>query len=198
MSRQPSRILDPARTVPQRGRRRIAAVAFLLGGLMLGAIVPASVFAATTPTVATDGSSTTACTGGAWPYAVQGVQTIVAGTAAGDHLWHDATGWHLRMTHVGTARVIFSGTIHANRPLNVHGFRLERGDTFTVSADGLSVTYRFANHGRIDGLDFTTDCATRLGVRGRLNGVLLPVRRIWLGHAGRHPLQNPFVILRRA
>ena len=33
---------------------------------------------------------------------------------------------------------------------------------------------------------------------GGLNGVLLPVRRIWIGHYGRHPLQNPFVILRRA
>jgi hypothetical protein len=31
-----------------------------------------------------------------------------------------------------------------------------------------------------------------------MNGVLLPCRRIWLGHAGVHPLQNPFAIYRRA
>ena len=28
-------------------------------------------------------------------------------------------------------------------------------------------------------------------------GVKLPIGRIWIGRAGRHPLQNPFVILRQ-
>jgi hypothetical protein len=102
------------------------------------------------------------------------------------------------VTHAGTAAVGFSGTIRANQPLHVSGYALEPGDTFTVSADRLSVTYRFRNHGRVDGLNVTTECATRLGISGRMNGVLLPVRRIWIGHGGRHPLQNPFVILRRA
>ena len=180
-----------------RGLRRLATL--VLGATVLAALAaPASAFAATPIVAATDGASTTACTGGAWPYAVQGMPAVHAGSAAGDYLWHDTTGWHLRVTHVGTAAVGFSGTIHANRPLHVHGFRLESGDRFTVSADGLSVSYRFVNHGALDGLDFTTDCATRLGVGARMNGALLPVRRIWIGHAGRHPLQNPFVILRRA
>lgn len=176
-----------------------------LAGLLLGAsalsvalIAPSGAFAATPTSTATDGATATACAGGAWPYAVQGAPVLLAGSAAGDHLWHDATGWHLRVTHPGTYAAGFSGTIRANRPLHVAGFRLEGGDTFTVSADGLSVSYRFVNHGRLDGLDFTTECATRLGVSARMNGALLPVRRIWLGHAGRHPLQNPFVVLRRA
>jgi len=52
--------------------------------------------------------------------------------------------------------------------LTVKGYILEAGDTFTVSADKLSVTYRFKNYGRLDGLDFTTACATRLGVSGRM------------------------------
>jgi hypothetical protein len=93
---------------------------------------------------------------------------------------------------------VFSGTIRANQKLNVTGYHLESEDSFTVSADGLSVTYRLVNHGALDGLDFTTDCATRLGSSGRLNGALLPARRVWVGHTGRHPLGNPFVILRRA
>lgn len=186
-----------ARPARRRTGRQLAAAILALAALSVAMIVPASTFAATGPT-ATDGASATTCTAGAWPYAVQGAPVIVAGSAAGDHLWHDATGWHLRVTHPGTYPVIFSGTIRANRPLHVHGFRLETGDAFTVSADGLSVSYRFRNHGRLDGLDFTTECATRLYVSSRMNGALLPVRRIWLGHAGRHPLQNPFVILRAA
>ena len=52
------------------------------------------------------------------------------------------------------------------------------------------------NYGRIDGLDFRTACATRLWFKGSMAGNKLPPGRIWIGRAGRHPLQNPFVILR--
>ncbi len=192
---QPTRMsAEPAR----RRRPRVLALALGTVALAIGLIAPATTFAATPAAVATDGSSATACTAGAWPAAVQGMPAVHAGSAAGDYLWHDATGWHLRVTHVGTAGITFSGTIRANQKLHVTGFRLERGDAFRVSADGLSVSYRFVNHGALDGLNFTTACATRLGVSGRMSGALLPVRRIWVGHAGRHPLQNPFVIVRRA
>ena len=184
-------------TTPHRRVRRLG-LGLGLAALLLALAAPAGASAATSPARRTDGVTTAACTGGAWPLSVQGKPPVVAGSAAGDYLWHDATGWHLRVTHVGTGLVTFSGTIRANTPLHVKGFALETGDTFTVSADGLSVSYRFHNHGRLDGLDFTTECATRLGFGGRMNGVLLPVRRIWIGHYGRHPLQNPFVILRRA
>jgi hypothetical protein len=177
-------------------RRRSGGIALGLAAALLGLMLPATVAAATTAPL-TDGS-TAACTGGAWPLSVQGKPPFAAGSAAGDYIWHDATGWHLRVTHVGTGLVGFSGTIRANKPLHVKGYALEPGDTFTVSADRLSVTYRFRNYGHLDGLDFTTECATRLGFSGRMNGSLLPVRRIWLGHYGRHPLQNPFVIYRRA
>ena len=189
---------SPSGAAPRRRRPRAIAVGLGLIALAAGLLAPTAAFAATPTVAATDGTTTAACSGGAWPDAVQGAPVLLAGSAAGDHLWHDATGWHLRVTHPGTYAVGFSGTIRANRPLRVTGHRLETGDTFTVSADRLSVTYRFVNHGRVDGLDFTTACATRLGVSARMNGALLPVRRIWLGRAGRHPLQNPFVILRRA
>jgi hypothetical protein len=201
MTMQDAATPHPNRMSPESARRRrprVLALAFGTVALAIGLIAPATTFAATPTAVSTDGSSATACTAGAWPAAVQGMPAIHAGSAAGDYLWHDAAGWHLRVTHVGTAGVTFSGTIRANQKLHVTGFRLERGDAFTVSADGLSVSYRFVNHGALDGLNFTTACATRLGVSGRMSGALLPVRRIWVGHFGRHPLQNPFVILRRA
>jgi hypothetical protein len=191
---------DPSSPRPtvRRGPLRLAAFVLALSALSIGLILPSSALAATSTVPATDGTTATACTGGPWPFAVQGMPALHAGSPAGDYLWHDATGWHLRVTHVGTYGVTFSGTIRANKPLHVKGVALEPGDSFAVSADRLSVTYRFRNYGRLDGLDFTTECATRLGVGGRMNGALLPVRRIWIGHAGRHPLQNPFVIYRRA
>lgn len=190
-------------TTPRRSRagspRRRQAILFLAAGLLaLSVAMPASAAAATSTLAATDGGSATACTGGAWPATVQGAPAVHAGSAAGDYLWHDAAGWHLRVTHANTLKVGFSGTIRANKPLTVRGYRLETGDTFTVSADRLSVSYRFANYGGLDGLDFTTECATRLGVTARMSGALLPVRRIWIGRAGRHPLQNPFAIVRVA
>jgi hypothetical protein len=192
VSGAPSTPVVPRRRSP----RRLATLALGLAALTGTLLVPATAAAATPTATLSDGS--TACGGGAWPRAVQGMPAVHAGSAAGDYLWHDGTGWHLRVTHPGTSLVGFSGTIRANQKLHVRGYHLETGDTFTVSADGLSVSYRFRNHGRLDGLDFTTECATRLGIGGRLNGVLLGVRRIWLGHYGVHPLQNPFVIARRA
>lgn len=177
-------------------RRRLVGLALGLVTLTGALVAPATAAAATPTTSLVDGSAT--CGGGAWPRTVQGTPAVHAGSAAGDYIWHDALGWHLRVTHPGTYGVAFSGTIRANQKLHVRGFRLERGDTFAVSADGLSVTYRFRNHGRLDGLDFTTECATRLGFAGRMNGVPLSVRRIWIGHLGIHPLQNPFAVARRA
>ena len=101
-------------TVASAPRRRPRPLALAFGAIALasGLIAPASPFAATSP-AATDGTPATTCTGGPWPYAVQGMPAVHAGSAAGDYLWHDATGWHLRVTHPGTYGLGFSGTIRA-------------------------------------------------------------------------------------
>jgi hypothetical protein len=148
--------------------------------------------AATTPT-----SPTAVCDDGHWPATVQGVPTLWhAGAAAGDYLWHDAAGWHLRVTHRGTGRVVFAGRITSSAPLTAAPVRLETGDVFALSADRLTLTYRFVNHGRIDGLNFRTACARRITIGGSMNGSRLPVGRIWIGRSNLHPLENPFSITR--
>jgi hypothetical protein len=163
-----------------------------LGGTLLA---PATSLAATGSTAAT--TTTTVCTDGHWPAGVQGVPTLWhAGAAAGDYLWHDATGWHLRVTHRGTGRVVFSGRIVASAPMTAAPVRLEAGDLFAFSADHLTLTYRFVNHGRVDGLNFRTDCARRITVAGGMDGSKLGVARIWIGRGNHHPLENPFVITR--
>lgn len=176
-------------------RHRVLGVLVGLSAVVALAAAPAGVAAATVtaPTAAT----ATACTDGVWPFAVQGQPTLFkAGASAGDYLWHDASGWHVRVTHPGDSPVIFSGTIVASSPLDATPVKLEKNDTVTVGSDHRTITYRLVDYGAIDGFDFTTSCASHIVFAGRMDGVRLPPRRIWVGHADRHPLENPFVIRR--
>jgi hypothetical protein len=174
-------------------RRSLLGSLLVLGGLAAALLAPATTLAATPATTLV----TAACDDGHWPATVQGVPTLWrAGAAAGDYLWHDATSWHLRVTHRGTGRVVFSGRIVSSAPMTAAAVRLEAGDAFSLSADHLTLTYRFVNHGAVDGLNFWTDCARRLTFGGAMDGAKLPVGRIWIGRANRHPLENPFTITR--
>jgi hypothetical protein len=180
-----------------RLRLRIATGALGMAGVLGMLAAPVGVAAATTSAATAATTSATTCTDGHWPASVQGVPTTFkAGARAGDYLWHDSHGWHLRVTHPGSYGVVFSGTIHASAPLDADPVKLESSDAFTVSADRKTITYRFVNYGRINGLDFKTSCARALTVRGSMSGHKLLPARIWLGHYGRHPLSNPFVIIR--
>ena len=76
-----------------------------------------------------------------------------------------------------------------------HGYGLAKRIE-QISADRLTLTYRFINHGAVDGLNFQTACARRLTFSGSMAGVKLPISRIWIGRANHHPLQNPFSVTR--
>jgi len=122
--------------------------------------------------------------------------TFKAGGRAGDYIWHDSKGWHVRVTHPGSKGIVFSGTIHSSAPLDAAPVKLEKNDWIAVSADHKTITYRFTNYGYIDGFDFTTSCAKALSFRGLMGGHRLGIGHIWIGHNGRHPLENPFVVRR--
>jgi hypothetical protein len=185
-----------------RLRLRIATGALGMAGALAMLAAPVGVAAASpsptaAPTVATTTVATTACTNGHWPASVQGVPKVFkAGARAGDYIWHDRNGWHLRVTHAGSRGVVFSGVIRSSAPLTATGVKLEKNDHFTVSADLKSISYRFVNYGHIDGIDFKTSCAKQLSFRGAMAGHLLPIGRIWVGARGLHPLQNPFIVRR--
>jgi hypothetical protein len=177
-------------------RPRLVRVAVLPAALAAVLVLPGAA-AAATPSAATTAVAAGTCDAGRWPSRVQGKPaSLVAGARAGDYVWHDTRGWHLRVTHHGHAPLVFSGRIVANAPLSVAGVRLETGDSIALSADRMTITYRFTNHGLLDGLNLRTACATRLSFTGLMAGSKLPLGRIWIGRAGIHPLSNPFVITR--
>ena len=97
----------------------------------------------------------------AWPAWTNGRPANVdPKTAAGVYMWHDGTGWHIRVTHRGVARRTFSGElVTTGRFVGVSSVRLEGHDSRSVSPDHHTITFRFENHGAIDGLNFRTHCA---------------------------------------
>ena len=175
-------------------RRRLITGLLTVTALSGGLLVPAATIAAS-PASAT--VTAAACADTHWPVSVQGRPIkLHAGARGGDYIWHDARGWHLRVTHAGTGKVIFTGKIVSDAPMTVTPFRLENADGLVLSADKLTLTYRFRNYGRLDGLDLKTDCAQRLAISGSMAGKKLPTNRILLGRHGRHPLENRFVIVK--
>ena len=177
-------------------RRSLAASLLVLSGLTAALVAPAATFAAS-PDAAT--TTTTVCRETHWPVSVQGKPlTLKAGARAGDYIWHDSNGWHLRVTHPGSAKVTFTGRIVSSAPMTFKPARLERGDRITLSADRKTLTYKFYNYGKVDGFDFKTACAQRLRFSAAINGNKLSTSRIWLGRRGLHPLENPFVIIKIA
>ncbi len=175
-------------------RRRLITGLLTISALGAGLLVPAATFAASP---APSAEAAAVCPDTHWPASVQGRPVrLHAGARGGDYIWHDAKGWHLRVTHHGTKKVVFTGKIVSSAPMTVTPYRLENADGITLSADKLTLTYRFRNYGRLDGLDFKTDCAQRLAISGSMAGKKLPTSRIWLGRNGRHPLENRFVIVK--
>ena len=171
------------------------AVAVVTAGLV--AAVPTMAYADATgdPSVGTTDPSATTC--GALPSYVEGrpADLHVRG-AAGDYLWHDASGWHLRVTHRTTRRLVFRGVIVSSAPLTFARVRDEAHDKVTLSGDGTTLVFRFVNHGGIDGVDFTDGCASTLKLALAVNGRHLTRDRIYVGGQSVHPDHNPFAILR--
>jgi hypothetical protein len=166
---------------------------------LLAALLAASaLFVGTVGSVtATEPTTTPVTCDGHWPAATQGVpSTWKAGAVAGTYIWHDATGLHLRVTHRGTAKLVFAGKIVSDQPMRVQAVRLEGSDFVALSADHKTITYRVSNYGRVDGLNFQTACAAKLTFTLSAGGERLPRWRIFIGRNGAHPLQNPFSVTR--
>jgi hypothetical protein len=137
-----------------------------------------------------------AATCGTLPRAVQGDPVVRAGQAGAAYLFHDAHGWHLRVTHPGTSRMVVSGTITASRGISaLHTYRLERGDVVRV-VNGSTLAFRMTNVGRLDGVDFAAECSPAMRVDVAVNGTRATAGQVFLGAHRVHPASVPFTIRR--
>jgi hypothetical protein len=177
--------------------RTAAGLTAAVGVLGLAALAaPASASAAP----AAPSATAAACDRTAWEAPVQGVpHDFTAGVRGGDYLWHDAAGFHLRVTHKGDHRAVYTGVVTASAPMRIDPVRLEKGDVMTLSGNHRTLTFAFADYGRIDGVDFHTDCAASLRVdRLHVGNANLTRDRVYLGARKTHPSAVPFTVHRRA
>jgi hypothetical protein len=153
---------------------------------------------ASAATPAASSTAAAACERAPWADRVQGRPTgFTGGVRGGDYLWHDASGFHLRVTHRSGDRAVFTGVISSPTALRIDPVKLERGDVARLSANHRSLVFAFANYGHIDGVDFHTNCATSLTVSHLNTGnARLTPDRVYLGATKAHPAHIPFTVHR--
>ena len=161
---------------------------------------PAATTAAAPATSAAPAASPPAeCRGddGSWPAFTNGRPAgFDAGDQAGVYLWHDQDGWHLRVTHLGDGRQVYTGTITTRGTFDAERVADERNDIVRVGPEGHTLYFRFVNYGHIDGVDFTTHCAPALNVNLKGDGQELQTSEVRIGHDDTNPTSVPFVIQR--
>jgi len=193
---------QPAETKGEFMSRRVFMVAAGSFAAVAAAFAFATIPAGAATTVTAGASPSPSRSGGCdaapWVSVVQGFPTgFGAQSPGGDYLWHDAKGFHLRVTHKGTEKVVFAGVITSPVPMGMEPVKLEKGDVATLSKDKKTITYKFNDFGFVDGIDFHTACAPWLRVSGlTANGKKLPTGRVFLGAHRKHPSAIPFVIHR--
>lgn len=178
---------------------RLAAAAVTISAVAAVVAAPMTAYADTGTTAgdsSTTGASAPAC--GPLPSYVEGrpADLHVRG-AAGDYLWHDSSGWHLRVTHRTTNRMVFRGVIVASGPLTYQRVRDETRDKVVQSSDRTKLVFRFVNHGGIDGVDFADTCASTLKFVFAVNGHRVGRNGIYIGANSARPAHDPFVIARQ-
>jgi len=194
----------PAQNVDEKPARKRSVMRMTAVGAIAASLViagGASAFASTAgPTAASSPASavSTCLPGGhddAWPIWTDGRPSRDPGVT----VWHDAHGWHVRVTHNTLHDRVFSGEIRTTGELvDVHAVRLEGNDFLTVGPDRHTLRFRFNNYGGTDGFDFGTHCAPFLGLGFLSDGHVVPTARISIGATARHPAHDPFVITRTA
>jgi hypothetical protein len=113
---------------------------------------------------------------------------------AGVAVWHDAHGWHVRVTHKTLKDKVFSGTVATRATITaVTSVRLERNDYVKTGAGRHGIAFRFNNYGGIDGFDFQAPCGQAIEFGFTADGHRVPVGKIVLNARGRHPAHNPFL-----
>jgi hypothetical protein len=162
---------------------------FAVGGLVVVTLLAGTA-------VASGAATTSACPPtDHWPVVVDGKPMRDPGV----RVWHDSTGWHLRVTHNSLRDRTFSGEIVTSGEIvAVKNTHLERNDYVKLAPGKHGVAFRFNNYGGVDGFDFATHCAPSLAFGFLTDAHRVPTSRISIGADAHHPANNPFVIKRAA
>lgn len=183
-----------------RHARRAAAsgAALALAASFAVAATPAAQ-AAVVAADSTTTTTTTPCATGSLPSSITGRPSgFTAGLPAGYWVWKDRYGWHLRVTHAGDARKVFTGSITSSDPMRSVSSRTESGDRVLRSADRRTVSFVFTNYGGVDGLDFAPGCSQDITLKLAIGGAKADPVTIRLGGTQENPASNPFTISRTA
>jgi len=106
-------------------------------------------------TTGTGAGNPATCYSGAWPLTST---PVPPGSAGGVYLRSNGDGVYLEVTHRGGRAVVYSGTLTSDGTLSANPYKLEADDHFSVSPDGHTITFRFANFGALDGMAIGTTC----------------------------------------
>jgi len=155
--------------------------------------------AATASSASPTSSTAPTCARAPWQSIAKGTPRLTSGDATGDYLFHDSTGFHLRVTHPGHRREVFSGEITSSTAMSISRYKLEKGDVLRLSANHRTLVFVLSNYGYLDGVDIHTNCAATLTVSHlNLGNKALPTNDVYLGARKVHPAQIPFTLHRRA
>ncbi len=178
--------------------KQIAALGMVATLVAAGGVLGTGSVASAADATNTRTASCLSSTDDAWPSWTDGRPAHVdPKSVPGVYMWHDGTGWHLRVTHPTDTRRTFSGElVTAGRFVGVSSVRLEGHDSRHVSPDHHRITFRFENYGGIDGLNFRTHCAPSIAFTFVSDGNVLPASSVTIGHGGSNPTSDPFSIVR--
>ncbi len=176
-----------------------SSAALAVGGLIAAA--PAGASSPATPSTASP-STASGCPTGDLPGSVMGNPNVKPGQLTGVYLGHgtgpsgERVGYGLAVTHPGSKPAVFTGTVKASAPITAVKVRDEKHDVVRLSADHRTLTYRFVNFGKIDGVAFRADCAQHVTFTMSVDGHKLPASRVYLGAGRAHPSAVPFTLTR--
>src|SRR5205814_4724292 len=105
-------------------------------------------------------------------------------------------GWHLRAAPPGTDRKLRSGKTTSAGAISSVARHTEGRDVVAHTASRHTVTFRFTNSGRIDGLDFKVRCGDHLRLNGQMDRTQLTSAQVWIGQGNQHPDTVPVQINR--
>lgn len=148
------------------------------------------------------GATVPTCSTGAVPANVAGRPAAFrAGLPAGAWVWHDAKGFHLRVTQAAKTQLNFTGTIQSSSKITAKRIRAEKNDVLWKNNKKNAVKFTLRNYGHVDGIDFKTGCAKNVTITlnaqaPKTAAAKLATTQIHLGSTGANPATNGFTITR--